>query len=136
MSKNFIVIYRYFYLFLLVFFLLPQSVLANEAIDNLVSVGTATGLNTNQTPTGIVVRTINAILGLVGAIFIIFIIWAGFKWMTSQGNADQVKKAKETILNSVIGLAVIIASYVITFTIMNVLITGTLGDSGGMGGTP
>lgn len=120
---------KHLYLVGLAFFLLPQSVAANETLDNLRRA--AGGLQTNLTPTQVIARIINAILGLVASIFIILIILSGFRWMTSQGSSDQVKKAKETIINSVIGLAVILLSYVITRFIFETLINGGMGPGGG-----
>ncbi len=54
---------------------------------------------------------INSLLGLLGAIFIIFIIIAGFQWMTAGGNEQKVEKAVTTIKRSVIGLIVILSSW-------------------------
>lgn len=136
MSKYFIVMRKYFSLALLVFFLLPQIGLASEAMENLRRAGVLAGLETDLSPTQMVARTINAILGLVGSIFIILIIWAGFRWLTSAGNTDQVKKSKDIIINSVIGLAIIVASYIISYSILQILVEGSLDLGGGMGGTP
>ncbi len=130
---------RYFYLTLLSFFLLPQTSFAVvDPMGSLQEAGSRSGLNTNLSATDIIARTINAILGLVGSVFVVLIIWSGFRWMTSAGNTDQIKKAKETMVSSVIGLAIIIASYVISYTILTVLVEGRLpgGGGGGMGGTP
>lgn len=56
---------------------------------------------------------ISVILGLLGIIFICFLIYAGFSWMTAAGDADDVKKAKLTIRTSVIGLIITISAYAI-----------------------
>jgi hypothetical protein len=57
-------------------------------------------------------------------------LWAGFKWMTSAGNTEAIKKSRETIINAVIGLAIIFASYVIVNFVMERLING-IGVGGG-----
>ncbi len=125
---------RYFYLTLLSFFLLPQTSFAVvDPMGSLQEAGSRSGLNTNLSATDIIARTINAILGLVGSVFVVLIIWSGFRWMTSAGNTDQIKKAKETMVSSVIGLAIIIASYVISYTILTVLVEGRLPGGGGGG---
>lgn len=127
---------KYLYLILLSFFLLPHvSFALTDPMSSLQEAGRKSGLNTNLSATDIIARTINAILGLVGSVFVVLIIWSGFRWMTSAGNTDQIKKAKETMINSVIGLAVIVASYVISYTILTVLVEGRLpGGAANQGG--
>lgn len=53
-------------------------------------------------------------LSFVGIIFLLLIIWAGLQWMTAQGNAGQVDKAKDLMVNAVIGLVIVSAAYSIT----------------------
>lgn len=56
---------------------------------------------------------IGAFLGFLGLIFIVLMILAGFKWMTANGNDEEVKKAKATIKQSLIGLVIAISGYTI-----------------------
>ena len=56
---------------------------------------------------------ISAALSILGIVFIIIIIIAGFQWMTAQGKEEQVKKATDAITRSVIGLVIVISSYAI-----------------------
>ena len=60
-----------------------------------------------------IVSILNAIIGTAGLIAVIFIIIGGINYMTSSGEAGKVKKAKDTILYSCIGLAVCILSFII-----------------------
>ncbi len=55
------------------------------------------------------------IFPLFGGIFLITMIYAGYLWMTAQGNQEQVEKAKKIIINSSIGLAIILSAYAITY---------------------
>ena len=121
---------KYYFGILSILLLLPNLSLASEVLDNLKEAGVLSGLDTEATPTAIIAGIINGILGLTGSIFVVLIIWAGFRWMTSGGNTDQIKKARETIINSAIGLGIIIASYVIVRTIFTILQGGTLGGGG------
>ena len=57
--------------------------------------------------------TIRGILGVVGAIALLMLVWGGITWMTSQGSSDRVKRGRETITWAVFGLAVIFLSYAI-----------------------
>lgn len=65
----------------------------------------------NATPTDIVGGVINWILGLLMLIAISLVVYAGVLWMTSRGNEDTVKKAKDILYGAVIGVTVILASY-------------------------
>lgn len=61
----------------------------------------------------IVIRVVRSILGFVGLIAVLVIMYGGYVWMTSAGNSDKVERAKTIIVNGLIGLAVIIASFAI-----------------------
>lgn len=64
-------------------------------------------------------NVIKAILGIVGAIALLYFILGGFTWLTSQGKADQVKRGRETLIWATFGLAMIFLSY----TILNFVFT-------------
>lgn len=66
------------------------------------------------------------ILMAVGAICVIFIIWGGVRYATSGGDSDKVKKAKNTLLYAIIGLAIAILANVIMTLVVNTL-TGANG---------
>ena len=84
----------------------------------------AAGLVTSGHETDIrilVGRIINGFLGLIGTFFVVLIIYAGFLYMTAQGNEEQIGKAKKMILNAVIGLAIVMSAYAIARFVVNVL---------------
>lgn len=85
---------------------------------------------------GIVAIAIKAFLGLLGIIFLILIIYAGFNWMTAQGEEEKVTKAKETLQRAVIGLIIIIAAYSITYFVFNALPGGSGTGASPVGGSP
>jgi len=63
---------------------------------------------------GIISAVISAALLLAGVVAVAYLIVGGYKYITSSGNAEQAESAKTTITNSIIGLIVIFAAYVIT----------------------
>ncbi len=67
-------------------------------------------------------QIINLFLGIVGLIAVAYLIYGGFRYMTSAGNEETTEQAKKIIVNSIIGLVVIILSYIIVVTISNALI--------------
>jgi len=60
-----------------------------------------------------VARIIRIVLELLGIIFLVLIIYAGFKWMTAGGDEEKVTSAKKLLTNSVIGLIIIFAAFAI-----------------------
>lgn len=65
-------------------------------------------------------RIANTLIFLIGAISVIMIIIAGLRFVVSMGNPKQVKAARETILNAVIGLVIAICSYAIVNFVIGV----------------
>ena len=61
----------------------------------------------------IVLNIIDDMLRVVGLACVIFIIYGGFKYMTSTGSSDGMSKAKTTILNAIIGLVISVMSVAI-----------------------
>ena len=97
-----------------------QQGLANVAFW----MGFARSAQPSQAPNFVVVigNYVNGILGLLGVIFLVLIIWGGFKWMTAGGNEDQVMKAKTYIRNSAIGLSIILLARTITYVFLELVV--------------
>lgn len=79
-----------------------------------------TNENSLMTIVGLVV---NAALGLLGVIFIILMVLAGYNWMTASGSEEKVKEAKDTIKRAIIGLIIVIGSWAIWSFILENLIS-------------
>ncbi len=60
-----------------------------------------------------VINILNAIIAILGLVAVVFVIVGGVQYMTSTGDPGKVKKAKDTILYALIGLAVCVASFAI-----------------------
>lgn len=63
----------------------------------------------------------NILMFLVGAISVIVIIYGGFRYVTSTGDAARIKGAKDTILYGITGLVVAIMAYAIVYFVVNQL---------------
>ena len=83
------------------------------------------------TLTNTIANAIEAILGLLAIIFIVLTIISGFKWMTAQGNEDQAKEALNGIKNAIIGLAIVLLAYAITYFVFNNLLPYWTNVNGG-----
>ncbi len=79
---------------------------------------------------------INTALSLVGIMFLILTVYAGFLWMTARGEEAQVEKATKIIRGSVIGLVITLSAYAITLFLTSRLTTLPSGASGGTTGAP
>lgn len=63
-----------------------------------------------QTRTG---EIIGLVLSFIGVIFLLLMIYAGISWMVSAGNQEKVKKARDLMINAVIGLIIVLSAYAI-----------------------
>ncbi len=69
----------------------------------------------------IIGRIIQALLGVVGIIFLVLIVYSGYLYMTDGGEGSKMKKAKAIIGQSLIGLVIIVAAYAITSFVITTL---------------
>lgn len=70
----------------------------------------------------------NVAYGLAGVVAIIYLIVGGYYYITSSGNPDASEAAKGTIVNSIIGLIIILTSYlIIRFALDQLGAKGVLG---------
>ncbi len=107
--------------------ILPYLVFAsNNPIDKLQQVGSGANgpyAEANETSMATIIGTIiAAVLGLLGVIFIILIVIAGYQWMTAGGNEETIKKSRQRITNAIIGLVIVLAAYAIWAFISNTLL--------------
>jgi len=69
----------------------------------------------------IIFEIIQVILGFIGIILTVLVLYAGFLWWSARGDEDRVKKAKATLRNAVIGMIIITMSYsLVTFVLYRV----------------
>lgn len=58
---------------------------------------------------------------IMGAFFMILVIYGGWLWLTAQGKEEQVERAKKIIINALIGLAIVISGRIIAEFTLNYL---------------
>ncbi len=83
-----------------------------------------TGLGVKD-PREVAAQVINIILGFLGIIAVILIIYGGFLWMTAAGNEDKVSTAKKLLAAGVVGLIIILAAFGIANFVINALMGAT-----------
>jgi len=81
----------------------------------LQEVGKTSGYNISEQNTlaGLIGSIVQVLLSLLGVIFIVLMVYAGYNWMTASGDQAKVDKAKDTIQRAVIGLILIVGAYAI-----------------------
>jgi len=85
----------------------------NQLIDTI-----GTGTPTSTSPVDLVKNGINWAIGLIGFVAVVFLIVAGVKYITANGDEKKVEEAQKGITNSIIGLiicflAVMIVNFVL-----------------------
>lgn len=91
--------------------------------------------NSGNTPDLPVVigNIIFTLLGFLGVVFFVLVLYGGFMWMTARGNKEQVSSAIDIVKNAAIGLVIILASYLITSFVLDKVLESTIGGGGGGG---
>lgn len=98
---------------------------ADSALSaNLNDVNATGGLGSGEL-TDTIGALIAALLSVLGVIFLLLIIWAGFKWMTAQGDPKEVTKAKDILITAVVGLIILLSAYAISTFVIESLTKAT-----------
>ncbi len=61
----------------------------------------------------VVTQVFNIAFGLAGIIALAYLIVGGYQYITSQGNPDAATMAKSTVVNSIIGLIIILTAFLL-----------------------
>lgn len=80
----------------------------------------------------LVATFIRSVLGLLGIYFVLNIMWGGFLMMTHGGKEDKAAAAKAHIVNSVIGMVIIMTSSSFTKFVVNSIMNATSGEGYGL----
>jgi len=84
--------------------------LTNTAVEAKIITDENSGLSSSQ----ILGKIISFVLGILGVIFLGIAIFAGIRWMTAAGNEEKAGQAITLITRATIGLAIIIAAFLLT----------------------
>jgi hypothetical protein len=70
----------------------------------------------------VIAKIANALLLFLGVLFVAFLIYAGYLYMTAGGDTEKIEKALRIIKATVIGVVIVIVSYSITYFVFSELI--------------
>lgn len=109
----------------MVFAILPFFMGAHDASAQLnrnFQCDQSTGLRCTETSVPQIFKTIiNWALGIAFGVAVIFLIIGGFRYITSAGNEEAAEKGKSSVINALIGIVIIVLSYVIVNVVSNLV---------------
>ncbi len=103
----------------------------SDANSTLNTVANRSGIEKTDVPalSGTLIK--NA-LQLVGIIFFILVVYAGFRWMLARGKEEDITTARQTIIMATIGIVVVVGAY----ALVNFLTTRVIGGARNTGTVP
>jgi len=75
-----------------------------------------------EDPRRLVVQIIKFVVGFLGILAVIIILYAGFKWMFSGGSEEKIGEAKSMLIAGLIGLIIIVFAYIIANFVISSII--------------
>ncbi len=86
--------------------------------------GTKAGFPEGALPPEVVIgQLIKSLIILMGVIFGVLMVYAGFLWMTARGDETQIKKSKAILESATIGIIIVVAAYAITTFVVDKVIS-------------
>lgn len=74
----------------------------------------------------LIIYIITIMLMIAGGIAVIYLIYGGILYITAGGDAEKAQAGKTAMINAIIGVAIIILSYIIVAWVQNLLSAGTM----------
>lgn len=82
-------------------------------------------LGTNTDFKQVIINLVKVILGFLGLLSVIIVLYGGFRWMTALGNEERVSLARGTLSSGLVGLIIILSSYALTAYILKTFVEVT-----------
>jgi hypothetical protein len=79
-------------------------------------------VSSNQTIYTLIGQFISILLGTLGVVFLIIVVYAGIQWMLAGGDDSKVTESRKLLTNAVIGLAIVLGAYAISIFVIESLI--------------
>lgn len=68
------------------------------------------------------------LLGIVGGLAVLFIVYGGFLYITSAGNKERIETAKKTLTYAILGLLLVVTAGIILEILTGDLLPGLFGN--------
>ncbi|MBD3250612.1 MAG: hypothetical protein GF381_03530 [Candidatus Pacebacteria bacterium] len=80
-------------------------------MENAYTEGVTQGTTVLSTTVNVISTIVGALTVLGGLFFIVYFFMGGFSWIAAQGDSSKIEKAREQMIQGVLGLVVMIISY-------------------------
>ena len=103
----------------------PADIQSNLCQGSNLDVSTTTNSCATTVPdpsggvTNTIAKIINILSVIIGAIAVVMIIIGGFRYVTSGGNAESTKSARQTIVYAIVGLIIVALAQVIVHFVLH-----------------
>ncbi len=84
-----------------------------DGLDSISDAFPETIVDKEATPEGLAKRVIDIALYVSAIVAVIFVIYGGYQYIYAGGNDETSKAGRKTLVNALIGLAIIVLSYII-----------------------
>lgn len=129
MKRNVFRVVSYGFLLLLVATSVMHPSQTNAALEFCGSAGyNVPGCKGTQGLTQIISGVLNVVFFLSFLLVLFFLVWGGLKWVLAQGEKEGITKAREQVTNSLIGLVVILGSYLLLNLALQLVLGQKLSD--------
>lgn len=119
-------------IFLLALFIFPQISFA-ESFETELSQQTKAfageqgiGFDRPNDPRAIVAQVIKVFLSVIGILFLVYTVYAGYLIMFSAGDEEKINKGKSTLRTAIIGIFIVLSSYSIVYFVTEVVWEGSI----------
>lgn len=102
----------------------PMALAQDLGAGNLGTVGEQAKIKGADLPV-VIGNLVRIAIGMLGIIFLVLTVYAGFLYLTASGDEEKVKHAKETLSRGVIGIIIISAAYAIATFVIGALTATT-----------
>ena len=106
-------------------FYVPMAHAQDLGSTNLTDVADKANLG-SATPLPVIIgNLVRVAIGMLGVVFLVLTIYAGFLYLTARGEEEKVTHAKDTLQRGVIGLIIISAAYAIATFVISAMTAAT-----------
>jgi hypothetical protein len=74
------------------------------------------------------INIVNYMLAGAGLVAMVFVLWGGIQMLLSGGSPERLKAGKTTLFNALLGLVIVLASYILINFLVLTLTGGTIND--------
>lgn len=88
----------------------------------------ALGISPTTKPSVVISNALTIVYVAAAIVVLFFLVVGAFRWITSGGDKDAIGKARGTIINALVGLAILALSFLIVAVIGSILNINILGN--------